>query len=71
MKMSIIIIVTKLFDMHMFNIYVTLHTFNAILITQAYHVLFDNGGGNLEREFSSARAFDMLSAYVTYCYHEN
>ena len=25
-------------------------------------VLFDNGGGNLERDFSSARAFEILSA---------
>ena len=41
---------------------VTLQTFNARLITQAYLVLFDNGGGNLERDFSSARAFEMLSA---------
>ena len=24
--------------------------------------LFDNGGGNLERDISSARAFEMLSA---------
>ena len=28
----------------------------------AYLVIFDNGGGNLERDFSSARAFEMLSA---------
>ena len=28
--------------------------FNARLITRAYLVLFDNGGGNLERDFSSA-----------------
>ena len=35
---------------------------NARLITQAYLVIFDNGGGNLERDFSSARAFEMLSA---------
>ena len=41
---------------------VTLQTFNARLITQAYLVIFDNGGGNLERDFSSARAFEMLSA---------
>ena len=41
---------------------VTLQTFNARLITQAYLVIFDNGGGNLERNFSSARAFEMLSA---------
>ena len=33
-----------------------------IFITQAYLVIFDNGGGNLERDFSSARAFEMLSA---------
>ena len=43
-------------------IYVTPQTFNARLITQAYLVIFDNGGGNLERVFSSARAFEMLSA---------
>ena len=36
---------------------VTLQTFNARLLTQAYLVIFDNGGGNLERDFSSARAF--------------
>ena len=41
---------------------VTLQTFNARLITQAYLVIFDNGGGNLERDFSSARASEMLSA---------
>ena len=41
---------------------VTLQTFNARLITQAYLVIFNNGGGNLERDFSSARAFEMLSA---------
>ena len=41
---------------------VTLQTFNARLITQAYLVIFDNGGGNLERDFNSARAFEMLSA---------
>ena len=41
---------------------VTLQTFNARLITQAYLVIFDNGGGNLERDFCSARAFEMLSA---------
>ena len=41
---------------------VTLQTFNARLIAQAYLVIFDNGGGNLERDFSSARAFEMLSA---------
>ena len=41
---------------------VTLQTFNARLITQAYLVIFDNGGRNLERDFSSARAFEMLSA---------
>ena len=29
-------------------------------------VLFDNGGRNLERDFSSARAFEMLSSYVIY-----
>ena len=33
-----------------------------IIITQAYLVLFDNGGGNLERDFSSGRVFEMLSA---------
>ena len=41
---------------------VTLQTFNARLITRAYLELFDNGGRNLERDFSSARAFEMLSA---------
>ena len=41
---------------------VTLLTFNARLITQAYLVIFDNGGGNLVRDLSSARAFEMLSA---------
>ena len=39
---------------------VTLQTFNARLITQGYLVIFDNGGGNLERD--SLRAFEMLSA---------
>ena len=33
---------------------VTLQTF--------YRAIFDNGGGNLERDFSSARAFEMLPA---------
>ena len=42
----------------------TLQTFNARLITQAHLVIFDNGGGNLERDFSSARAFEMLFAQV-------
>ena len=37
---------------------VTLQTFNA----QANLVIFDNGGVSLERDFSSARAFEMLSA---------
>ena len=41
---------------------VTLQSFNVRIITQAYLALFDNGGGNLERDFSSARAFEMLSA---------
>ena len=42
---------------------VTLQTFNVRIITQAYLALFDNGGGILvERDFSSARAFEMLSA---------
>ena len=40
---------------------VSLQTFKARLITQAYLVIFDNGGGNLERDFSSGRAFEMLS----------
>ena len=40
----------------------TLQTFNARLISQAHLATFDNGGGNLERDFSSARAFEMLSA---------
>ena len=40
---------------------VTLQAFNARLITQAYLVTFDNVGGNLERDFSSARAFEVLS----------
>ena len=38
---------------------VTLQTFNVRIITQAYLALFDNGGGNLELDFSSARAFEM------------
>ena len=33
-----------------------------LLLSQAYLVLFDNGGGNLERDFSSAQSFEMLSA---------
>ena len=41
---------------------VTLQTFNVRIITEAYLALFDNGGGNLERDFSSARDFEMLSA---------
>ena len=41
---------------------VTLQTLNARLITQAYLFLFDNGGGNLERDFNSTRAFEMISA---------
>ena len=41
---------------------VTLQTFNARLIVQAYLALFDNGGGYLERNFSSYRAFEMISA---------
>ena len=41
---------------------VTLQTFNARLITQAYLVIIDNGGGNLEFDLRSARAFEMLSA---------
>ena len=35
---------------------VTLQSFITRLVTQAYLVLFDNGGGNLERDFISARA---------------
>ena len=38
---------------------VTLQVFNSRLITQAYLLLLDKGGGNLERDFSSARAFEM------------
>ena len=38
---------------------VTLQTFNARLNSQASLELFDNGGGNLDRDFSSARAFEM------------
>ena len=34
------------------------------IVTQAYLALFDNGGSDLERDFSSARAFEMLSAYL-------
>ena len=49
---------------------VTLQTFNARLITQAYLVIFDNGGGNLERDFSSARAFEMLY-YLVVVHNEN
>ena len=41
---------------------VTFQTLNARLVAQAYLVIFDNGGGNLERDVSSARAFEMLSA---------
>ena len=41
---------------------VTLQTFNARLIAQAYLVIFDSAGGNLERDFSSAQAFEMLPA---------
>ena len=41
---------------------VTFQSFNARLIIQACLVLFDNGGGNFERDFSSAQAFDVLSA---------
>ena len=41
---------------------VALQTFNARLITQAYLALFDNGEGNLEHDFSSARAFELLCA---------
>ena len=36
------------------------------IITQAYLALFDNGGGNLERDFSTVRAFEMLSAQLNY-----
>ena len=39
---------------------VTLQTFNVRIITQAYFALFDNGGGS--EIFSSARAFELLSA---------
>ena len=39
-----------------------LQTLNARLIAQPYLVIFDNGGGILERDFSSARAFELLSA---------
>ena len=38
---------------------VTLQVFNSKLITQAYLLLLDKGGGNLERDFSSARAFEI------------
>ena len=38
---------------------VTLQTLNARLITQAYLALFDNGGGNLECDFNSTRAFEI------------
>ena len=43
---------------------VTLQTYNVRIITQAYLALFDNGGGNLERDFSTVRAFEMLSAQL-------
>ena len=38
---------------------VTLQNFNVRIFTQAYLALFDNGGGNLECDYSSARAFEM------------
>ena len=38
---------------------VTLQVFSSRLITQAYLLLLDKGGGNLERDFSFARAFEM------------
>ena len=41
---------------------VVLQTFYVRIITRAYLALFDNGGGNPKRDFSSARAFEMLSA---------
>ena len=40
---------------------VSLHSLDTRLITEAYLVIFDYGGGNLERDFCSARAFGMLS----------
>ena len=44
------------------SIFINVFHVQAFVITQAYLVIFDNGGGNLERDFSSARAFEMLSA---------
>ena len=41
---------------------VTFQTFIARLITQTYLDIFDNGGGNLEHDFSSTRAIEVLSA---------
>ena len=43
---------------------VTFQTFIASLITQTYLDIFDNGGGNIERDFSSTRAVEVLSALV-------
>ena len=39
----------------MCNVSLVSRNFNARLITQAFLALFDNGGGNLERNYSSAR----------------
>ena len=38
-----------------------LQVFNSRLITQAYLLFLDKGGENLERDFSSALAFEMYS----------
>ena len=40
-------------------VYIYIYMFDSRLITQAYLLLLDKGGGNLERDLSSARAFEM------------
>ena len=49
--------ITELFAQAFFQSPFTV--FNSRLITQAYLLLLGKGGGSLERDFSSARAFEM------------
>ena len=61
-RYNILCLIYLLVDIIQETVSATLQTFNARLISQAYLVLFDNGGANLGHDYSSARAFGMLSA---------
>ena len=51
---------------HVILCHASLVSWNLIarFITQAFLALFDNGGGNLHHDYSSARAHEVLSAQL-------